>query len=72
MNEIVETGERVASEARRAFLKRLGGGAGAAAVAVLLPPAATGAPPAAVPPPTAASGYRETAHVRAYYQSADR
>ncbi|HMW42908.1 MAG: twin-arginine translocation signal domain-containing protein [Lysobacterales bacterium] len=58
---------------RRAFLKLVGSGAGAGAVALALPGVAVAAPVAVRPEPEEAgrldAGYRETAHVRAYYDT---
>lgn len=55
---------------RRGFLKLVGGSAGAGAVALVLPglPAPADATPLPEPERLDA-GYRETAHVRAYYDS---
>ena len=55
---------------RRRFLFALGAGGAGAAAAAASP--AIGAPAAAMPPTAtaASSGYRETEHVRDYYDSA--
>ncbi len=56
---------------RRHFLKTLTTAGGAAAVAVALPPASSAAAPdPGQPAPKKRRGYQETAHVRAYYESA--
>lgn len=66
-----KSAERIAS--RREFLKTMMvGGAGVAlAAASGESPAAPEAPAAGrAPPPSGAAGYRETDHVRAYYETA--
>lgn len=55
------------NEGRRDFFKKAGLGAGAAAVAVAASPA--GAVEAS-PQPSKTSGYRETDHVRKFYELA--
>ncbi|MGE5768298.1 MAG: hypothetical protein ACM35H_14010 [Bacteroidota bacterium] len=55
---------------RRRLLGTLGLGAGAAAVAAAAPTSASAR--VAEPAGKATEGYRETAHIRAYYQSAAR
>jgi len=59
--------------ARRAVLAGIAAGAGAAAAAIagrrVAGAAAAAAPAAGAPPEPAASGYRETAHIRKYYRT---
>ena len=61
--------QRVAREGRRSFLKGAAAAGGAVSVAV-----ATGASAAveedSAPTGAEAKGYRETAHIRAYYETA--
>lgn len=55
---------------RRGFLKLAGLGAGAAAGAVATAVAGKPAEAAEVPPETQGRGYRETPHIRKYYELA--
>jgi hypothetical protein len=56
---------------RRHFLRALTTAGGAAAVAVALPASSSAAAPdPRQPAPKKPRGYQETAHVRAYYESA--
>lgn len=62
---------KAVSTSRRGFLKALTVAGGATAVSAALPVAASATPPQAARTGTEEpQGYRETAHVRAYYESA--
>ncbi|MCB1957873.1 MAG: twin-arginine translocation signal domain-containing protein [Rhodocyclaceae bacterium] len=61
--------ENTVNAARRGFLRKAGLASGAAAVAVVTPVMAQPEAPQA-PQEEGASGYQETEHVRAYYQTA--
>ena len=61
---------KATSPARRVFLKTAGLGAGAAAAAGVVGTVVLDPQPAAAKASTGADGYRETAHVKRFYELA--
>ena len=55
---------------RRSFLKKLGLAGGAVGAATLAPLVQAQAPAPEAPADNSSSGYRETDHIRSYYDSA--